>query len=260
MNKPLILLESDQAGTARVTLNRPEVHNAFGDDLIAELIDILTQLDGDESVRTVVLGATGKSFSAGADLNWMKRMAGYTDAENFADAMQLGELMHLLNTLSKPTVIVVQGAAFGGGVGLIACGDIVIAADSAVFSLSEVRLGLIPSVISPYVIDAIGARAARRYFLTGERFDAREALRLGLAHEVVPQNALDSALQKILQALHQCAPRAKAAAKETIAMVHRAPRDEALRRETARRIADIRGSAEAREGVSAFLEKRKPVW
>lgn len=260
MDNQSVLLDVDEAGTAKVTLNRPERHNAFDDELIGELIAICNRLDQDQSIGTVVLAATGKSFSAGADLKWMQRMAAYTEEENFADAMQLGELMHTLNTLSKPTVVVVQGAAFGGGVGLVACGDIAIAADTAVFSLSEVRLGLVPSVISPYVIDAIGARAARRYFLSGERFSAAEALRIGLVHQIMPSGTLITALDDILKNLRQSPPHAKTAAKEVIARVHRAPRDAELRRETAERIAKIRASEEGREGVSAFLEKRKPAW
>ncbi|MDH3692443.1 MAG: enoyl-CoA hydratase-related protein, partial [Gammaproteobacteria bacterium] len=168
--------------------------------------------------------------------------------------------MHTFNTLSKPTVVLVQGSALGGGVGLVACADIAIAAEKARFSLSETRLGLIPSVISPYVIDAIGARAARRYFLTAERFDAHEALRIGLIHEVVSTDALPAALENVLAVLRQCGPNAKAAAKEMIALVQRSPRDDALRRTTAERIAEIRASDEGREGVSAFLEKRSPAW
>ena len=260
MENQSVLLEIDTTRTARITLNKPEIHNAFDDSLIAELIQVFKRLDHDASVGTVVLAANGKSFSAGADLNWMKRMAGYTQQENIGDAMQLSELMHTFNTLSKPTVVLVQGSALGGGVGLVACADIAIAAEKARFSLSETRLGLIPSVISPYVIDAIGARAARRYFLTAERFDAHEALRIGLIHEVVSTDALPAALENVLAVLRQCGPNAKAAAKEMIALVQRSPRDDALRRTTAERIAEIRASDEGREGVSAFLEKRSPAW
>src|SRR5690606_19141727 len=179
-------------GVATVTLNRPDRHNAFDDALIAALTQVLRELDADDSVTVVVLAGAGKSFSAGADLNWMRRMADYGREENLADAEALAALMETLNGLDKPTIARVQGAAFGGGVGLVACCDIAIAADTASFCLSEVRLGLIPAVISPYVVTAIGERAARRYFVTAERFDAREAHRLGLVHEVVPAAGLDA--------------------------------------------------------------------
>ena len=194
MDNNHILTEIREDGVATVTLNRAEVHNAFNDTVIADLTGVLRRLGDDDKVRAVVLRAEGKSFSAGADLGWMQRMAGYGHAENLADAGALAELMRVLNFLPKPTVARVQGAAFGGGVGLVACCDIAIASDAASFSLSEVRLGLIPAVISPYVVAAIGERAARRYFLTAERFDADEALRIGLVHQVVPADQLDSAV------------------------------------------------------------------
>jgi methylglutaconyl-CoA hydratase len=255
-----ILTEVREDGVATVTLNRADVHNAFNDAVIADMTDALRRLGADDKVRAVVLRAEGKSFSAGADLGWMQRMAGYGHAENLADAGALAELMRVLNFLPKPTVARVQGAAFGGGVGLIACCDIAIASDAAAFSLSEVRLGLIPAVISPYVVAAIGERAARRYFLTAERFDAAEALRLGLVHQVVPADQLDAAVDSILARLSEGGPAAQRAAKDLIFAVAHRPVDAGLIHDTAERIATIRASAEGREGLAGFLEKRKPAW
>jgi methylglutaconyl-CoA hydratase len=250
----------DARGIARVLLDRPEVHNAFDDALIAELTKTFQALDGDGRVRVVVLTGAGKSFSAGGDLNWMKRMAGYSMAENVRDAEGLGALMASLDRLAKPTLGLVNGAAYGGGVGLVACCDIVIAASTAKFCLSEVKLGLIPAVISPYVVRAMGARAALRYFLTAEVFDAEDARRLGLAHEVVAPEDVEAAGARLVEVLLQAGPDAQAAAKALIARVAGAPIDEALIADTARRIAEIRATDEGREGVSAFLEKRKPRW
>ncbi len=259
MTAPL-LSERDSRGIATLTLNRPELHNAFDDRLIAELRAELQRLEAIPEIRVVVLAARGSSFSAGADLNWMRRMAGYSKAENLADACCLAELMHTLNNLAKPTVARVQGPVFGGGVGLVACCDIAIAAETAVFALSEVKLGLIPAVISPYVVNAIGERQARRYFVTGERFAAHQAQRLGLVHEVVSSDTLDTALDKLLQAMLANGPGAMVAAKTLAQTVSRTPIDATLREDTARRIAKIRASDEAREGLSAFLEKRSPAW
>lgn len=248
------------AGVATLTLNRPELHNAFDDALIAALTAALRRLEADPAVRVVVLAANGKSFSAGADLNWMRRMADYTVAQNLDDARGLAELMRTLNALAKPTVARVQGAAYGGGVGLVACCDIAVAADSASFCLSEVRLGLIPAVISPYVVNAIGERQARRYFVSAERFDAAEAQRIGLVHEVVPAAALDAKVSELLATLAGNGPAAMVAAKDLARAVTRGPLDAAMIEDTARRIADIRASAEGREGLSAFLGKRRPAW
>jgi methylglutaconyl-CoA hydratase len=247
-------------GVATVTLNRPEVHNAFNDTIIADLTETLLRLGEDGQVRAVVLRAEGKSFSAGADLGWMQRMAGYGHVENVTDALALAELMRTLNFLPKPTIARVQGAAFGGGVGLVACCDIAVASDNAGFSLSEVKLGLIPAVISPYVVAAIGERAARRWFLTAERFDAAEALRLGLVHQVVPAGELDAAVDGILTRLADGGPAAQRAAKELVFAVAHRPVDDAVIRDTAERIAAIRASDEGREGLAAFLGKRKPAW
>jgi Enoyl-CoA hydratase/carnithine racemase len=255
-----VLTEIDRVGTATLTLNRPDIHNAFDDALVAELTVTLRCIEKDRAVRAVVLAAKGESFSAGADLNWMRRMAEASETENIEDALRLAELMRILNGLSKPTLAVVQGAAFGGGVGLVACCDIAIAAEEASFCLSEVRLGLIPAVISPYVVAAMGARAARRYFLSGEPFDVNEAHRLGLVHEVAPRLQLQVRAAAILKSLRQGGPSAQAAAKELIASVSQAPLDDEQVADTACRIAYIRASQEGREGVSAFLEKRKPIW
>jgi methylglutaconyl-CoA hydratase len=247
-------------GLAVVRMNRPDVHNAFDDHLIAALTTELRRLDQSPEVRVVVLAANGKSFSAGADLNWMQRMARYSEAENLRDAVAMAGLMRTLHGMHKPTIARVQGAAFGGGVGLVACCDIAVAAAEASFSLSEVRLGLIPSVISPYVIAAIGEREARRYFLTTERFSAEEAMRIGLVHEVTTGDRLDEAVTNFAGQLLKGGPNALAEAKKLIADVAHRPLDDALMEETARRIASIRVSPEGREGLSAFLEKRPPAW
>jgi methylglutaconyl-CoA hydratase len=255
-----VLQAIDANGVATLTLNRPEVHNAFDDHLIVQLTQKLRELDHNVSVRAVVLAAAGKSFSAGADLNWMKRIARYSEAENIRDAVGLAGLMRALNTMTKPTIARVQGSAFGGGVGLVACCDIAIADRVAVFSLSEVRLGLIPAVISPYVIGAMGERNARRYFLTAERFDAQEALRIGLVHAVVGDGELDAAVSRVVGELLKGGPKAIAASKDLIAHVTGRPVDHVLAEETAARIAQIRVSPEGQEGIAAFLDKRGASW
>jgi methylglutaconyl-CoA hydratase len=259
MNQVMLQTEIKD-GVATIRMNRPDVHNAFDDALIAALTAELGRLDQLPEARVIVLAANGKSFSAGADLNWMRRMAKYSQEENLRDAMALAGLMRTLDGVSKPTIARVQGAAFGGGVGLVACCDIAIASTEAAFSLSEVRLGLIPSVISPYVIAAIGEREARRYFLTAERFDAVEARRIGLVHDVVDSGALDEAVAKIAGQLLKGGPQALAAAKKLIADVSRRSMDDALAAETARRIAAIRVESEGQEGLAAFFEKRRPNW
>ena len=219
-----ILLEID-GSIGIVTLNNAEKHNAFDDLLIAELTAAFNALDANSAVRVVILSALGKSFSAGADLNWMKRMANYSPEENLRDATALAKLMSTLHDLSKPTIARVQGAAYGGGVGLVACCDIAVGTQSASFSLSEARLGLIPAVISPYVIAAIGERAARRYFLTAERFDAAEAFRLGLLHELASDHeAMDDKINDIVTALLSCGPNAIREGKSLIAAVANRPR------------------------------------
>ena len=259
MSQDTLQTEINQ-GVGTIRMNRPEVHNAFDDVLIAALSAELRRLDMSPEARVIVLSASGKSFSAGADLNWMRRMAKYSQAENLRDGMALAGLMRTLDGMRKPTIARVQGAAFGGGVGLVACCDIAIASTEAVFSLSEVRLGLIPSVISPYVIAAIGEREARRYFLTAERFDAMEARRIGLVHEVVNIDALDAAVANMTAHLLKGGPQALAAAKKLIVDVSRRPMDDALLTETARRIAAIRVEAEGQEGLAAFFDKRPPAW
>ncbi|ABB33504.1 enoyl-CoA hydratase/isomerase [Geobacter metallireducens GS-15] len=260
MTTETILTQIDDRGVATLTMNRPELHNAFDDLLIAALTAELRRLEADDSVRVVILAASGRSFSAGADLSWMRRMADYTREENLTDAQVLAELMRTLATLKKPTIAQVQGAAFGGGVGLVACCDVAIASRRATFCLSEVKLGLIPAVISPYVVEALGPRAARRYFQSAEIFDAAEARGLGLVHEVTTEEELPAAVERLAATLLLNGPRAMAAAKELVARVASGPIDEAMIRDTAERIADTRASAEGKEGLSAFLEKRKPRW
>lgn len=248
------------SGVATVRLNRPEIHNAFDDALIADLAEAFGKLRDDDGVRCVVLAANGKSFSAGADLNWMKRMATYDDAENFADAKAMAQLLNDIAVLPKPVIAAVQGAAYAGGVGLVAACDIAIASAAAVFSLSETKLGLIPATISPYVLRAIGERQAGRYFLSAERFDAAEALRIGLVHQVVAANDLDAAVEAMIAVLLNNGPKAMVAAKRLIAEIANRPIDGGLLEHTARAIADIRATEEGREGVASFLEKRKPGW
>ena len=260
MSEPNILVATDARGVATVTLNRPAIHNAFDDQLITDLTAVLRGLEADPAVRAVLLTGSGQSFSAGGDLTWMRRMADYSDAENFADALALAELLRTLNELAKPTVARVNGAAYAGGLGLVCCCDIAVAATEAVFCISEVRLGLVPATISPYVVAAIGARAARRYFLTAERFSAAEAQRLGLVHEVAPLAGLDAASDRVLGVLLDGGTGAQARSKRLIAEVGDRPVTPALMALTARAIADARASAEAREGLAAFFDKRKPGW
>ena len=245
---------------ALIALARPEIHNAFDETLIAELTAALEAVDRDESVRAVVLLGNGASFCAGADLSWMKRMAGYGRKENVADARRLAAMLAALRGLSKPTVARVHGAAYGGGVGLVACCDVAVGAYDATFALSEARLGLIPATIAPYVIEAIGARQARRYFLSGERFTAAEAFRIGLLHDIVPPDDLDSRVNEILGQLLGAGPRAQLEGKALIDAVAHRPIDAKLIADTARRIARVRASDEGKEGVAAFLGKRKPAW
>jgi len=255
-----VLMSVDSEGITTLTLNRPELHNAFDDALIRELFEHLNDLKANDKVRLLVLRAMGKSFSAGADLNWMRRMTQFSIDENRDDARQLARLMRQLNEFTKPTIAVVQGAAYGGGVGLVACCDIAIGTPQASFCLSEVRLGLIPAVISPYVIDAIGARQARRYFLTAERFDAHQAVNLGLLHDVVERDSLEHRLQTIVDEVLKAGPQALKAAKQLISTVAQQPFSENLIEQTVNCIADIRVSEEAREGLDAFLSKRRPNW
>jgi methylglutaconyl-CoA hydratase len=255
------LLIERRGAVGVVTLNRPEVRNAFDDVLISNLTEAFLDLDNDESVRAVVLAGAGKAFCAGADLNWMKRMAGYGLEQNLADARALAEMLKTLDRLSKPTVARVHGPAFAGGTGLVAACDIAVGTPEAVFALTEVRIGLSPATISPYVVRAIGERAARRYFLTGERFDAGEAHRLGLLAMVSAPERLDAGIDELLQQLTQGGPEAMREIKDLVRAVSRGgPVTDALIDDTARRIAEIRVSPEGREGIASFLEKRRPAW
>lgn len=245
---------------ARLRMDRPDLHNAFDAALIAALTGALEQLGADATVRVVVLEGNGPSFSAGADLNWMRGMASAGEAANREDALALARLMRTLDELPKPTIARVHGAAFGGGVGLVACCDIAIGVPAARFGLTESRLGLLPAVISPYVIAAIGARQARRWFATGEMFDADRALRLGLLHEVVAEEELDTAVQRQASHLLKAGPVAAAQAKALVrAVLPHVDRD-ALDGATADLIAALRVSPEGQEGLTAFLDKRKPSW
>lgn len=245
---------------ATVTLNRPDVRNAFNETVIEELTGAFRALAGNDDVRAIVLAAEGSAFCAGADLNWMKKMAGYSDAENRADAMTLAVMLNTLYRCPKPVIARVQGDTYAGGVGLAAVADIVVAVDTAHFCLSEARLGLIPATISPYVIRALGEQASRRYFLTAERFTAATAQRHGLVHEVVTADALDATVQAIAAALVDNSPNAVREGKRLVQdFAGHAIDDDAIA-ETADRIALIRASDEGREGVRSFLEKRSPAW
>src|SRR5512135_3456914 len=235
-----------------VTMNRPERHNAFDDALISELTEGLRSMEAEEGIRVVVLSGAGRSFSAGADLNWMRRMAGYSMDENRRDSMGLATLMRTLAHLRKPTIARVHGPAYGGGVGLVACCDVAIATQNSTFALSEAKLGLVPAVISPYVIAAIGERAARRYFLSAERMDAAEAFRLGLVHDLaVSEGDLDEKIGIVADSMLACGPVAQREAKELIRAVTGRPVTSELIQDTAERIAKLRASPEGREGVSA---------
>jgi methylglutaconyl-CoA hydratase len=254
------VLVEQQGGVARVTLNRPEVRNAFDDTLIARLSEIFNQLEHDAATRVVVLAGNGPAFCAGADLNWMKRMAGYGPEENLRDAGALAAMLSTLERMSKPTVARVHGPAFAGGTGLVAACDIAIGTPQAKFCFSEAKLGLSPATISPYVIRAIGERAARRYFLSAEVFSGEEAHRIGLLSALVPDALLDFTIDELLKHLLAGGPQSQAKIKDLIGTVAGRPIDSALKDETARRIAEIRASDEGKEGIASFLEKRKPSW
>lgn len=258
MNHLIINIEH---AVATLKLNRPDVHNAFDDQLIVQIIDALNQVEANPDVRVVILTSAGKHFSAGADLNWMKRMANLSEEENRQDAQTLAELMHALNNLSKPTIALVNGAAYGGAVGLVACCDMAIATERSRFCLSEVKIGLSPAVISPFVVAAMGERAARRYFLTAEAFDAQQAQRLGLLHEVVADEAaLEQQSQALVKSILQNSPQAMDKTKQLIKTVSRGDIDSNMRDYTVNLIASIRVSEEGQEGLSSFLEKRQAKW
>lgn len=245
---------------ARVFLNRPEVRNAFNDGVIAELSATFVRLGADASLRAVVLGGHGKAFCAGADLNWMRTMAGYSWEQNRADAMALADMLWTLYSCPLPLVGRVQGDAYAGGVGLAAVCDVLVAVEGAQFCLSEARLGLLPATVGPYVLRALGEQASRRYFATAERFDAARAHQLGFVHECVPAEALDSTVERIVAALVANGPAAVKACKRLVQDLAGREVSAALRDETARRIADIRASDEGREGIASFLDKRDPAW
>jgi methylglutaconyl-CoA hydratase len=251
----------DVAGhIATVTLNRPEVRNAFNDEVILEMMQAFTELGARNDVRCIVLAANGPAFCAGADLNWMRSMADYTRAQNHEDAGRLAGMMQVLYECPKPTIAKVQGDVYAGGTGLVAACDMAVSVDTAQYCLSEVRLGLIPATISPYVIRAMGARAAHRYFLTAERFDAAEALRIGFVHEVVKAEALDTKVAELTQALVNAGPEAVRLCKKLVQDVAGQPITPELVKMTVEGIADVRVSPEGREGVQSFLQKRKPNW
>ncbi|WP_442762665.1 enoyl-CoA hydratase/isomerase family protein [Malikia spinosa] len=249
-----------EAHRATVTLTRPELRNAFNDEVIAELTQAFTELGARDDVRAIVLAAEGPAFCAGADLNWMRRMADYDREQNLTDAGRLAEMLCVIYHCPKPVVARVQGDVYAGGMGLVACCDIAISADSAHYCLSETRLGLVPATISPYVIRAMGPRAAHRYCLSAERFDAAEALRIGFVHEVVPAEQLDSRIDAVVKALVNASPAALRACKRLLQDVAQREIDAALIAQTVEAIADIRASTEGREGVQSFLQKRQPAW
>ena len=245
---------------AHITLTQPEVRNAFSDEVIAELTAAFTDVGAREDVRVVVLAAEGPAFCAGANLNWMRRMADYTREENVEDAGKLAEMLRVMYECPKPTVARVQGDVYAGGMGLVAACDLAVSVDTAHYCLSEVKLGLVPATISPYVIRAMGPRAAHRYFLTAERFSAAEALRIGFVHEVVVADQLDATVDGWVHALCNASPNALRVAKRLVQDVAEREIDAALIAETVRGIADIRASSDGKEGVQSFLQKRKPGW
>ena len=260
MNQQTVSLQVNPGGVATVMLDRPDKHNAFDDGMIAELRQHFDALAGRDDVRVVVLASSGKSFSAGADLGWMQRMAEYDFGHNMKDAEQLAGMLRALYELPQPTIARVQGAAFGGAVGLVSCCDMAVGSERASFALSEVKIGLIPATISPYVIRAIGERAARRYFMTGERFNAATALQLGLLSELCSGEELDARVDDLVQALLQNGPLAVRAAKDLIAGISGQALSGDLIEDTCARIAHIRVSEEGQEGLAAFLQKRPPAW
>jgi methylglutaconyl-CoA hydratase len=251
---------SKRDGVARVTLNRPELRNAFDDELIKRLTAAFNDVAADQSVRVVILAGNGPAFCAGADLNWMKRMAGYGYDENLADAKALAHMLATLDRLPKPTIARVHGPVFAGGTGLVAACDIAVGTSEAKFCLSEAKLGLSPATISPYVLRAMGEREARRYFLTAEVFEAAEAFRIGMLSALVPAADLDASIQELIKHLLAGGPEAHAKIKALIRAVAGRRPDDALVAETAKHIAEIRGSPEGKEGIASFLEKRKAAW
>ena len=255
-----VITEIDSDGIARVTLDNPSKHNAFDDQIIAQLTDAFSAVAANSNVRVMVLASEGKSFSAGADLDWMKRMASYSYDENLQDARALALMLQTLKTMPQPTIARIQGAVFGGAVGLVSCCDIAVAATVATFSLSEVNIGLVPATVSPYVIEAIGARAARRYFMTAERFSAQTAKHIGLLSEVIGPENLDKQIGLLIDALLANGPEAVIASKQLVADINGQAIGSDLIEHTCKIIAKIRVSEQGQEGLQAFLEKRKPHW
>lgn len=258
MSRPVTLTVN--AGVATITLTQPEIRNAFSDEVIAEITAAFEAVTQHTDVRAVVLAAEGPAFCAGANLNWMRRMADYTREENVVDAGKLAAMLHTIYTCPHPTIARVQGDVFAGGMGLVAACDMAISVDTANFCLSEVKIGLIPATIAPYVLRAMGPRAGHRYFLTAERFDAAEALRMGFVHEVVVADELDSAVDRLLKHLLQAGPAALRACKKLVIDTAEREINAQLTHQTVECIADIRASAEGKEGVQAFLSQRKPAW
>jgi methylglutaconyl-CoA hydratase len=255
-----VLTRVDDYGNVTVTLNRPEVHNAFDPEMVAALTDVLEAIAQDDSIRAVVIAGAGKSFCAGADIAHMRKSATFTKAQNYRNATESARMFHALYTLNKPTVAAVHGAVRGGGCGIIAACDIAIAAHTATFRLSEVKIGIIPAMISPYVISAMGERQARRYMLSGEEFDAAEAWRTGLVHDIVEEPGLATRVGEMLGQLYTSGPRAVQTIKQLIPQSAHSPIGAGIVAETSKIIADLRATPEAQEGLSAFLEKRKPSW
>jgi len=255
-----VITQIDSRGVAQVTLNNPDKHNAFDDQMIIELTNAFNALAANTNVRIMLLKSEGKSFSAGADLDWMKRMASYSYQQNLNDARALAAMLKALHQMPIPTIARVQGAAFGGAVGLISCCDIALASSNASFALSEVKIGLVPSTISPYVIAAIGERHAKRYFMTAERFDANTAVQIELVHEAVEKSLLDDKVEQLVTAILSNGPEAVAVAKQLIFAVSGKPINSKLIEHTCEVIAGIRVSPQGQEGLSAFLDKRKPNW
>ena len=258
MNK--VITQIDSRGIAQVILNNPDKHNAFDDQMIIQLTNAFNALAANANVRIMLLKSEGKSFSAGADLEWMKRMASYSYQQNLNDARALAAMLKALHQMPIPTIARVQGAAFGGAIGLISCCDIAVASSKASFALSEVKIGLVPSTISPYVIAAIGERHAKRYFMTAERFDANTALQISLVHEAVEEQFLDDKVEQLITAILSNGPEAVVAAKQLVFAVSGKAIDSSLIEHTCEVIAGIRVSAQGQEGLSAFLDKRKPHW
>jgi methylglutaconyl-CoA hydratase len=255
-----LLIEQTPDGVVTVTLNRPDMHNALDDAMMLEITRTFDMLGSDSFCRMAVLKANGLSFCAGADIGWMQKSASHTREQNVADAQVLAAMMHTLYTFPKPLVGLVQGAAVGGGVGMVSCCDIVVASDAASFRLSEVKLGIVPAVISPYVVRAVGSRAAQRYFLTAEPFSATEAKNLGLIHEIVPERMIPAASAKLIERLMAGGPKAQRTAKELLHKIEPVEISDDVVAYTTELIADLRASPEGQEGLKAFLEKRQPNW